>query len=491
MLAFALNREGHEPLYNQLKQHLVRQIENGILAPGDRLPATRELADQLGVARISVVAAYDELKVEGYITSQVGRGTFVAERSPGDLATVPLTGAMPPRNATLRELLSLAERPNVINFSHGIPADSFLSVSLIRGALDAVLVRDGASAIAYEAPEGYLPLRELVARRVTDLGIDVAAEEVLITGGCQQALDLAVQALLKPSDVLLTSNPTYSGMLDIARARGVTVLGVPVDAEGMQTAVLEEMILQHRPRLLYLAPTYHNPTGSVMPLHRRRHLLELAGRYRLPLLEDGVYGELTYAGTPPAPLKALDENGLVLYASSFSKVLLPGLRIGYLLAGGGLYQRLARVKRAADICTPALNQRAIHLILESGQLDAHVSQVRIACLQRRAAMLDALAQHFPEAHWAPPAGGMYLWLELPADGPMSTELYLHAVRSGVAFAMGSLFYTDDQGGRYLRLNMSAYPPETIREGIKRLSHAWRDLATGYVSTDLSTPVPFL
>lgn len=491
MLAFALDREGHEPLYNQLKQHLVRQIENGILAPGDRLPATRELADQLGVARISVVAAYEELKVEGYITSQVGRGTFVAERSPGNAATAPLMGAMSPRNATLRELLSLAERSEVINFSHGIPADSFLSVSLIRGALDAVLTRDGVSAIAYEAPEGYHPLRELVARRAAHLGIEVAAGEVLITGGCQQALDLAVQALLKPGDVLLSSNPTYSGMLDIAQARGVTVLGVPVDADGMQTAELEEVILQHRPRLLYLAPTYHNPTGSVMPLHRRRHLLDLVGRYRLPVLEDGVYGELTYVGEPPPPLKALDEHGLVLYASSFSKVLLPGLRIGYLLAGGGLYQRLARVKRAADICTPALNQRAIHLTLESGQLDEQVAAVRIACQQRRTAMLDALSQYFPEAHWTPPAGGMYLWLELPCDGPTSTELYLHAVRSGVAFAMGPLFYTDDQGGHYLRLNMSAYPPDTLREGIRRLSSAWRDLAAGHVSTDPSAPVPFL
>jgi len=491
MLAFGLNRDGQEPLYDQLKQHLARQIENGILAPGDRLPATRELASQLGVARISVVAAYEELKAEGYITSQVGRGTFVAERAPDDPTAIPLTGTMSPRNATLRELLTLAERPDVINFSHGIPADSFLSVALIREALDAVLGRDGASAIAYEAPEGYLPLRKLVANRVAKLGIDVAAGEVLITGGCQQALDLAVQALLKPGDVLLTSNPTYAGMLDIAQARGVTVLGIPVDADGMQTETLEDRIIRHRPRLLYLAPTYHNPTGSVMPLYRRRHLLDLAERYRLPVLEDGVYSELSYIGAAPPPLKALDEHGLVLYASSFSKVLLPGMRIGYLLAGGGLYQRLARVKRAADICTPALNQRAIHLVLESGQLDEHVSQVRTACQQRREVMLDALEQHFPEAQWVSPAGGMYLWLELPIDGPTATELYLHAVRAGVAFAMGPLFYTDGQGGYHLRLNMSAYPPDKIREGIGRLGDAWRELAAGHVSTDQTSPVPFL
>src|SRR5690606_31982795 len=174
---------------------------------------------------------------------------------------------------------------------------------------------------------------------------------------------------------------------------------------------------------------YHNPTGSVMPLHRRRHLLSIVAEHRLPVLEDGVYEDLSYAGSPPPPLKALDEHGLVLYASSFSKVLLPGMRIGYLLAGGRLHRRLVRVKAAADICTPSLNQRAIHLALANGQLAEHIAHVQQVCQARRAAMLEALTVHLPGARWQEPRGGLYLWLELPADGPSATELYVHAVQA--------------------------------------------------------------
>ncbi len=489
MLTFALDRNAVMPLYQQLKQHLIRQIENGLLRSGDRLPSTRDLAEQLGIARISVVTAYDELRAEGYITSQVGRGTFITEQGAANPEGVPHIGIQRSRHGTLRDLLRLAERPDMINFSQGTPTADFLPVELIRQTIDAVLVRDGGSAVAYEVPDGYPPLRETVAQRVRRLGIEAGTEEVLITGGCQQALDLAVQALLNPDDVILTTNPTYAGMLDIADARGVAVIGLPIDDEGMEVDHLEDAILEYRPRLLYLAPTYHNPTGTILPLHRRRYVLEIATRYRLPILEDGVYEELSYSGTPPPPLRALDEDDLVLYASSFSKALLPGMRIGYLLARGGLFQRLARVKRAADICTPALNQRAMHLALESGRLDEHVAAVRKACQQRLAAMIDALRHYLPEAHWVKPSGGLYLWVEIPQSGPTATELYLQAVRVGVAFAMGTLFHTDDQGTHHLRLNIAAYPPEVIEEGIRRLGAVWRELAANHTSVRASS-IPF-
>ena len=477
-----LDKASPEPLYLQLKRRLAYQIDNGLLAPGERIPATRDLAEQLGVARISVINAYEELREEGYIVSQVGRGTFVAERdilTAGQSVSTALPGARHAQSASLRELQHLAARPGVINFSQGAPAEGFLPVDLIREAINTVLARDGAEAVSYEVPEGYPPLRRSVAVMAARQGIVASGDEVLITGGCQQALDLAVQSLLNPGDVMLTSNPTYLGMLDIARARGVIAIGVPVDDEGMQTDVLETLIVEHRPRLIYISPTYHNPTGAVMPLNRRRHLLYMAAAHRVPVLEDGVYEGLSYIGTPPPPLKALDEGDLVLYASSFSKVLMPGMRIGYLLAGGLLRERLARVKQAADICTPGLNQRAIHALLESGQFGEHIIRVRAACRARRDAMLDAAAQHLPEgARWTEPAGGLYLWVELP-PGPTAVELYLHALRRGVTFAIGSLFYTDGRGVYHLRLNMVAHPPEVIEQGMQRLGAAWHELAAEY------------
>jgi GntR family transcriptional regulator/MocR family aminotransferase len=492
MLPIALDRDAETPIYTQIKHAIIRQIADGLLAPGDRLPATRDLAAELGVARISVVAAYDELKAEGVIHAHVGRGTFVSERvdTPADPRGV-LAGTARPQGGGLRDLLRLAGRPGVIDFSGGAPPDSFLPVDLIRAALDEVLARDGASAIAYEEPAGYAPLREAVAGMVRARGIDAAADEVLITGGCQQALDLAVQALLNPGDVLLTTNPTYAGMLDLARARGVTPVGVPVDAEGMQTAALEALIVEHRPRLLYVAPTYHNPTGAVMPLHRRRQLLEIAARYRLPVLEDGVYEDLSYTDDPPPPLKALDTEGLVLYASSFSKVMLPGMRIGYLLAGGRLHRRLTRVKAAADICTPSLNQRALHLTIKRGAVAEHVARVRKVCRVRRAAMLDALTAHLPAAAWDVPSGGLYLWVALPPDGPAAAELYVRAVEAGAAFAPGPLFYVDGQGGHHMRLNAAAHPPEVIDVGIRRIAGAWHDLAAHYEPPGDMARVPLL
>jgi GntR family transcriptional regulator/MocR family aminotransferase len=492
MSLITLDHDSQEPIYRQLVRQIVQQIGEGLLPPGTRLPATRDLARELGIARIGVVAAYEELKAGGYIDAHVGRGTFVAERMPmpGESAAA-LTGAARPAGASLRDLLALAARPGVIDFSQGTPAESFLPVDLIRQAINAVLERDGASALAYEDTVGYPPLREAVAAMVARLGIRVDAGDVLITGGCQQALDLAVQALLNPGDVLLTTNPTYAGMLEIAQARGVTAIGATVDAEGMQTDQLEALIIEHRARLLYVAPTYHNPTGTVMPLHRRRRLLDVAARYHLPVLEDGVYEDLTYAGDPPPPLKALDEHDLVLYASSFSKVLMPGMRIGYLLANERLYGRLARVKGAADICTPALNQRAIHLALAGGQIAGHLAQVQAMCRIRRAAMLDALAAFLPQASWIEPGGGLYLWVELPHDGPTAAELYLHAVQMGAAFAPGPLFFTDGAGAYHLRLNMIAYAPEMITEGVRRLGAAWSELAQDYQPPQRERSAPFV
>lgn len=496
-LMLNLDREAQEPLYQQIKRHILKQIDLGLLTAGDRLPPTRDLAEQLQVARISVVAAYEELKSDGVITTAVGRGTFIADHYEAPEAHPSSTshvGAMRSQNAALRDLLGLAARPGIINFSTGAPAEDFLPVNLIREAINTVLVRDGASAVAYESTEGYPLLREAIAASLRTQSINISAGDLLITGGCQQALDLAVQALVGQGEVILTASPTYAGLLDIAQARGMVAVGVPVDQYGMQTEALEGLIAEHRPRLIYAAPTYQNPTGTVMPLYRRRQLLDIAAHYHIPILEDGVYEGLSYSGTVPPSLKALEtdtENGLVLYASSYSKIFLPGMRVGFLAASRRLHARLARVKRAADVCTPALNQRAMHVVLESGALWDHLSYVQKQCRIRRAAMLDALKRFLPEAVWHEPSGGLYVWVRLPEDGPTSTELYLEAVKAGAAFAMGPLFYPDGRGAHHLRLNFTAQPPELIEQGVHRLGSAWRILASEYRRPEESARTPLL
>ncbi|MBN1680491.1 MAG: PLP-dependent aminotransferase family protein [Anaerolineae bacterium] len=484
-----LFKDAVEPIYQQVARHFRLQIESGRMLPGDRLPPTRDLARALGVGRISVVNAYAQLQTDGLITAHPGRGTFVSGarvpsvsggtrwRSPGAL------------NLSVREMVRLARQPGVIAFSGGTPPEEFLPVEALRHAINSVLDHDGAAAVTYEESEGYPPLRKQVSDYVTSLGIQCHPDEVLITGGAQQALDLVVQTVMGEGDVLLTSNPTYLGMLDIAHIRRVIPVGVPMDEHGIQLDALELAIEEHQPALIYVAPTYHNPTGTVMPLHRRRQLLALAQRHAIPILEDAVYHELSYRQAAPPPLKALDEGDMVLHASGYSKILLPGTRIGYLIANGTLRERLARVKQAADICTPALNQRAMHQYLASGGIVGHLnrvrSELRIRC---EAALAAAEAYGPPGMTWDEPAGGLYLWTRLPDDGPTAAELYVTAIQHGVAYAIGSLFHTDGRGSRYIRFNFSSHQPARIEEGFRRLGDAWHDWRDSYLPAVRHAPI---
>ncbi len=485
--AIEVDKGAEEPIYRQLIRAIREQIADGVLRPGDRLPASRDLADMLGVSRISVVNAYAELRSSGVLSAHPGRGTFVAgvSAAAADPRILPSVAA----NPIAQSMLRLAQQPGIIAFSGGAPAEEFLPALALRQSINAVLDRDGAAALAYEETEGYPPLRQAISDYVASLGIRCKPEQVLVTGGCQQALDLTVQALLGEGDVLLTTNPTYLGILDIARIRRAVAVGVPLNAEGIQLEALEAAIEAHHPRLIYIAPTHHNPTSMVMPLHRRRQLLQIAAAASVPIVEDGVYHELSYTGSPPPPLKALDENGIVLYASGFSKIVLPGTRIGYVIAERAAWERMSTVKQAADICTPGLNQRAMHHYLQTGALIGHLDRVRRACRDRRDAALDAARRHLPAgAQWSEPSGGVYLWIELPHDGPTAAELYVSAIQHGVAFAIGSMFHTDGSGAYFIRINFAAQPPDQIDEGMRRLGEAWRALAT---STPSSSRSPIL
>lgn len=482
-------KDSVEPIYQQVARHFRLQIESGRMAPGDRLPPTRDLARALGIGRISVVNAYAQLQAEGLIAAHPGRGTFVSGARSSNTAVEASHPVPGTPDMSMREMTRIERQPGVIAFSGGTPPEEFLPVEALRHALNTVLDRDGAAAVAYEDAEGYPPLRAGVSEYVTSLGIQCHPDEVLITGGAQQALDLVIQAVLSEGDRLITGNPTYLGLLDIAHVRRVIPVGVPVDADGLRLDALQSALEEHRPRLIYVAPSFHNPTGAVMPLHRRRQLLALAKRYGVPVLEDAVYHELGYRDAPPPPLRALDEDGIVLHVSGFSKILLPGTRTGYLIAAGSLRDRLARVKQAADVCTPALNQRAMHAYLASGALGGHLNRVRDELRVRCEAAIEAALRYLPPGSaWVEPTGGLYLWVQLPDDGPTAAELYVTAVQHGVAFAIGSLFHTDGSGNRHLRLNFAAHPPDRITEGFRRLGAAWEAWQAAYHLAARRTPI---
>jgi DNA-binding transcriptional MocR family regulator len=497
-----IDRDGEEPIYRQLIRQIRMQIESGVLPSGTRLPASRELAQQLNVSRISVVNAYAELRAEGYLSAHAGRGTFVARENgsssnghahtnghvqvekPNRSSAVLEAPTTPDR--ALREMMRMARKPGVISFSQGAPPTEFFPIQHLQSALNTVIERDGAKVLGYEMPEGYAPLRAGVRDYVSALGIQCHTDSILITGGTQQACDLVVQALCSEGDVIVTENPTYLGMIDIARVRRVQLHGISMDEDGMRLDMLENFLLEEQPKLIYTMPTLHNPTGRVMSMHRRRQLLNLANEYHVPILEDGVYHELFFDGEALPPLKALDDTGIVIHASGFTKMLLPGIRIGYLISDNTHHERLVRVKQAADISTSGLTQRAMHLMLERGVLSQQLERNNRELRRRRDAAIESAKRHLPPgSKWNTPKGGLYLWVELPKSGPNAAELYVTAIEHGVSYAIGNVFYTDSCGSYRIRINYGAHNHASIEEGFRRLGQAWHELAQDYVHLEKS------
>lgn len=488
-LTINLDRESEEPIYRQLIRHIRLQIESGSLSAGTRLPASRDLSKQLGISRISVVNAYAELRAEGYLSAHAGRGTFVAKdgtssnrlsnSNPPAMNTNGENNA-PKNDYSLRDMMRLSRRAGVINFSHGAPPEEFFPLPALRDALQTVLERDGGRALSYEVTEGYAPLRAAVRDYVSALGIQCRSENVLITGGAQQAIDLTVQALVGEGETVVTTNPTYLGIIDIARTRRVHIHGIPSDDDGIRIDLLEHYLLENSPRMIYVQSSFQNPTGHVMPLHRRRQLLNLANEYQVPVVEDAVYHEFRFGGDAPPPLKALDETGIVLHISAFTKMLLPGMRIGYLISHSSHHERLVRLKHAADISTSGLNQRVIHLMMERGVLAQQLERNMRELKRRRDAALQAAEQFLPPGtQWRQPEGGLYLWVQLPKTGPTAAELFISAVQRDVAFAIGNIFYTNNDGAYHLRINYGQQTRERIEEGFRRIGRAWRELACDY------------
>ena len=481
-----LDRDSPIPLYRQIQQFLREQIQSGALLPETRLPASRKLATSLGVNRITVTNAYAELEAEGLVYGRQGSGTFVAPplaalpESEGDRIPTSdwplwqqelLSRTWLPALRKLDHLLQSVSHPDLISFGGGMGDSELFPADDFRKALQAVLRRDGTEALGYGDRTGYPPLRAKIAHVLTSQGIPTHPDQVLITSGSQQALALVAQLLLGPGDVVLVERPTYTGAIDLFRSLDVRLLGVPLDEQGMRVEQVEDVLRSSRPRLIYTIPTFQNPTGTCMNGHRRRQLVALADRYNVPILEDDFVGDLRYEGRAQPALKALDPGGRVIYTSTFSKMLMPGLRVGFLVASGPVYERLLACKRVTDLASSNLMQRALEAYITVGRYQAHLRRACQTYLRRRDAMLDALGRYLPaSARYLPPQGGLFVWLQLPT-GLSANELYPVAAEEGVTFAPGSLFFPAERTQPYLRLNFAMHPPDGIKEGIRRLGRA--------------------
>ena len=483
-----LDRESTGPLYQQIKTHLRQGILSGILAADTRLPASRRLAQDLGVNRITVENAYAELETEGLIFSRLGSGTYVLPPDPllplpkNNDATWPLwqqsilAQDKTPQSRLPGPKRSAARHPQPISFASGIGDANMFPAEDFRKVLQMVMRRDGIAALDYGDRNGHGPLRESIAHVLASQGIQTRPENILITAGSQQALSLVSQLLLNPGDVILVESPTYSGALDLFRALGFKIVGIPVDTQGMQVDGVEKLLQQHHPKLIYTIPNFHNPTGTCLTGPRRRQLLVLAERYNVPILEDDFVGDLRYEGRTQPALKVLDPGGCVIYVSTFSKMLMPGLRVGFLTADGPVYDGLVNFKRVNDLATSTLVQRALEAYLTVGRYQSHLRRSCQIFRKRRDVMVSAIQRHLPTGfHFDPPQGGLFIWLRLP-QGLDSEELLPLAWEDGVDFAPGTPFFPDGMQGRnWLRLNFVAQAPGQIEEGIRRLGKAIKRL----------------
>ncbi len=382
------------------------------------------------------------------------------------------TRATSVEGSPVREILALTERPGIISLAGGLPALELFDTEGLRAAYDAAFAVSARRALQYSTTEGAPELREAVAARATARGLPTGPDDVLITSGSQQALTLITATLIEPGDVVLVENPTYLAALQCFRLAGARVVTVPCDAEGILPDALADVVARERPKLLYTVPTFQNPTGRTLPAARRAAVAQTAARLGLWLVEDDPYGELRYEGSAVPWLAAHpgaeDRTALL---GSFSKVMAPGLRLGWLRAPATLRRAAVVAKQAADLHTSTVDQLAAAHYLGAVDLDAHIAMVRTAYRARRDALQSALSRSLPaDCAWNLPAGGMFLWARLPEDHD-ATDLLRTAVAHGVAFVPGAPFYATAPDPRTLRLSFTTHTPAELTEGVGRLRAA--------------------
>jgi DNA-binding transcriptional MocR family regulator len=470
-----LDRQNQIALYQQIVEQIIEEIRSQQLPPGARLPTIRQLAKTLGVTRVTVQNAYDELQSTGWVEATVGRGTFVSRhppivrRGPGVTAN---WGQLMTADAVIDDLLQIhrlqaEEHGSIPSLALASPDPRLFPVDALWHTMQS-LQEEGRALLCYGSPQGDLKLRFALAASLAKRGLTVLPEELIVTNGLTQGLALVTQTLTRPGDRVLVEEPTYLGFLNLLRAYHLEPLGVPLDQAGPCLDTLERLAVQYRPRFFYTIATYQNPTGLCISVERRRALLDWAERHGIVLIEDDIYGRLSYNGAPPAPIKAQDRNDVVIYLTSESKVLFPGLRIGTIVAPRPLRERLLALRRATDLCGSQFMQRLLAGFLENRGEQQHLRRVLPIYRRRRDTMLAALRQFMPNGvSWTEPAGGFCIWLTLP-NVPALHDLQQAALRRGVAIAPGEVFLTQPTAHKHIRLAFSYEDEETIYRCVRLL-----------------------
>lgn len=490
-----LARDSDVPLYRQLHAGMASLIRTGRIAHGERLPSVRRLARDLDVSLITVVQAYQVLAADGLVQATVGRGTFaggpqvppaapaVSRETLHALEGTEWQSSVPvhlraPRVTAMEALLRPTVRSNVIPLAGGIPDPTLFPVRALGRLWHRALAIEDPKFLQYGSPQGDPSLRGWIAGHCGSVGIAARPDDVLITSGSQQAIDLIARTFVAPGDHVLVESPTFPTALDVLEGRGANLIGVPVDADGMRIDVAAALAERYRPRLIYTIPTAQNPTGAAMSDDRRRRLAALARQHNLVVLEDDICSEFSYDGEAPLAVKAYDSGGHIILVRSFSKTVIPGLRLGCVVAHGPLMARLIEAKLVMDRFTSPLIQRTLWRYLSSRQYARDLRLAKETYRRRRDTVLRVLEASMPAGVvWTRPAAGFNLWLTLPPEIP-AREAFNEALKDGVACGLGDLFLPHTPPPSGLRLSFADKPEEVLAEGVRRLSTALRRLLAG-------------
>ncbi len=458
-----LDNHSETPLYRQLYENIAEKIRTGEFRNGERLPATRELAGQLGLNRTTVSAAYTLLEQNGLIRGHVGRGSFVDYRPPGD---------------------------QTISFASSRPAVELFPIAEFQAACREVIEgADAANILQLGSPSGYGPLRHYLRQRGREAGEAGPDDDVLITNGCQQSLDLLQRSLVPAGEAVAVEDPVYHGVKNVFARGGARLIGVPMTGDGIDLNALERVLIKERPKLLIVTPNFQNPTGTTLPLEARLAILKMTRETGTALVENNIYGDLRYEGEEIPSIKKLDGTGATILLRSFSKIAFPGLRVGWIIAPRTLAARLSDVKQWCDLHTDQLSQAILLRFAESGRMAQHAAIVRAAGYQRLRAILSAAGRYMPlGTRFIRPQGGVNLWLRLPE--PLdSAELLTRAEREKVTYLPGRLFAISQSDPGALRLSFGGLAPAIIETGMATLGRIFTQETARMRSGDLLEAAP--
>lgn len=489
MILLNLDRKSRIPLFQQVFRQLKKMMEENTLAPGFRMPSTRILAEKHGLNRSTVYKAYEELWALGYMASRPGSYSVVRKRQ--QIATKDRRAdkglisweehSSEPGRALHKahELLNFRKPANassdLLNLA-SLDLDSRLfPVDDFRKCLNTVLVEQGGELLKYGDCAGYKPLRETIAERLRIHGVSVDWDEILITNGAQNGIELILRCLTIPGSSVAVESPTYSHVLPMLSYFQLNHLEIPMKEDGMDLDHLQQVLETQKPAFVYTIPNFHNPTGITTGQAHREKLLALCEKYRVPIVEDAFEEEMKYFGKVPLPIKSMDRMRLVLYVGTFSKVLFPGIRIGWVAADKEFIQRLTAIKKFSELSTNSLLQAALHDFCRQGYYDRHIKRMHREYRKRMNAALTALREHlwtFDKISWEEPAGGYLIWLQLRDTRHSEAELKEIFIKNGVMITPGTCFYSGPHTQTHFRISISTLNEQEIKEGISRLGKAF-------------------